>query len=201
MKTRGFTLVEMLVAMVAFSLLAVAAAAIFSASLRSAETFERADALTKDLQIARSIMRADFSQIALRPVREPYGAQRPAAFAGGAEGNATPLVTFVRTGWDNPGGAAPRSSLQYVSYIFTDGQLVRRSRPYLDPTPETPETAVALLTNVSAVGVSFLARGQWSDRWLTMAGQGALPEAVAIEISGPGFDQIRQAFLIAEPTP
>ncbi len=199
MNTRGFTLVEMLVAMAVFSLLAVAASGLLGVSLRNAEVFERADDATRELQLARTIMRADFSQIALRPVRDAYGSPVPATFAGGAASAEKPILAFVRHGWDNPGGIDGRASLQYVEYAVAGEALVRRSRPYLDPTPETPVTTATLLSRVRAAEVSFLLRGQWSDRWAALAPQYALPDAIALDVTLAAADQIRQAFLVGEP--
>lgn len=199
MNARGFTLVEMLVAMAVFSLLAVAASGLLGVSLRNAEVFARADDATRELQLARSIMRADFSQIALRPVRDAYGSPVPAAFAGGAAVAETPILAFVRHGWDNPGGIDGRASLQYVEYAVAGEALVRRSRPYLDPTPETPVTSATLLSGVRAAQVSFLFRGQWSDRWAALAPHYALPDAVALDVTLAAADRIRQAFLVGEP--
>lgn len=196
---RGFTLVEMLVAMAIFSLLAISASSMLSVSLRNAETFERADAATRELQIARTIMRSDFSQIAHRPVRDSYGAPVQGMFTGGLAALDKPILAFVRHGWDNPGGADDRSSLQYVEYALADGALVRRSRPYLDPTPETPVTTAKLLSNVKAANASFLARGQWADQWIAAPPQNTLPEAIALDVTQGASNQIRQAFLVGDP--
>jgi general secretion pathway protein J len=199
MNARGFTLVEMLVAMAVFSLLAVAASGLLGVSLRNAEVFTRADAATRELQIARTIMRADFSQIARRPVRDAYGAPAPTIFAGGTAVAEKPILSFVRYGWDNPGGVDPRASLQYVEYAVAGEALVRRSRPYLDPTPETPVTTATLLSGVSAAQVSFLSRGQWAETWVVATAQNALPEAIALDVKLAAAESIRQAFLVGEP--
>jgi general secretion pathway protein J len=199
MNARGFTLVEMLVAMAVFSLLAVAASSLLGVSLRNAEVFTRADTATRELQIARTIMRADFSQIARRPVRDAYGAPAPTIFAGGAAVAEKPILAFVRYGWDNPGGVDPRASLQYVEYAVAGEALVRRSRPYLDPTPETPVTTATLLSGVSAAQVSFLFRGQWAETWVVATAQNALPEAIALDVKLAAAESIRQAFLVGQP--
>lgn len=197
---RGFTLVEMLVALLVFSLLAAAAAGIFNVALRNAEVFDAADAATRELQIARTVMRADLAQIAPRPVRDSYGARAPTVLAGGPPARDGAVLRFVRRGWDNPGGAGARGSLQYVEYALADGALVRRTRPYLDPTQDTPETAVTLVSGVDGVTVTFLSRGQWSDRWTALASAAStpavLPDAVALEVASPAAGRIRQAFLV-----
>ena len=199
MTSRGFTLVEMLVAMAVFSLLAVAASSLLGVSLRNADVFTRADAATRELQIARTIMRADFAQIARRPVRDAYGAPTPTVFAGGAAVAEKPILSFVRYGWDNPGGIDPRASLQYVEYAVAGDALVRRSRPYLDPTPKTPVTTATLLSGVSAAQVSFLSRGKWADTWAVATAQNALPEAIALDVKQLAAESIRQAFLVGAP--
>lgn len=199
MNTRGFTLVEMLVAMAVFSLLAVAASSLLGVSLRNTDVFARADASTRELQIARTIMRADFSQIARRPVRDAYGAPVRAMFAGGAAAGEKPILAFVRHGWDNPGGIDGRASLQYVEYAVAGNALVRRSRPYLDPAPETPVTTATLLSDVSTAEVSFLSRGQWANTWVVATAQNALPEAIALDVKLTAADSLRQAFLVGEP--
>lgn len=198
MNARGFTLVEMLVAMAIFALVALAASSLLGVSLRSTESFARADAATRELQVARTIMRADFAQIARRPVRDAYGAPNPAAFAGGPpSASEKAIVMFVRHGWDNPSGD-PRSSLQYVEYAVSDGALVRRSRPFLDATPETPVTTATILSDVSAARISFFFNGAWGERWISAPPQSALPDAVAFEVTVGAFGFLRQVFLVGD---
>lgn len=198
MNARGFTLVEMLVAMAVFGLLAAAAAGILNVTLRNADVFDRADALTREVQRARTIMRADFAQVANRPVRDAYGAMSPAIFAGGGAADGRALLVFVRHGWENPGGADARGSLQYVEYAIDGNRLMRRTRPYLDPTPDTPVSVTMLLSDVRGAAFSFLSNGSWSDRWVAAAGRGVLPEAVALDVAGSAVSDLRQIFFVGE---
>ena len=59
MNTRGFTLVEMLMALLAFALLSSAAMALLDLTLRNKESFDRASAALQDLQVTRALMKAD----------------------------------------------------------------------------------------------------------------------------------------------
>jgi len=197
-QSRGFTLVEMLVALVVFGLLTAAAMALLGQSLRQKDAFAQSTGVIQELQMARALMRGDFAQLAARPVRDAYGAPGRESFRG-ENTAAQPVLAFVRHGWDNAMGAEARSSLQYVEYVLEGKALVRRTRPYLDPTPDTPVSATTVLSGVETVAVSFLAAGKWSDTWITPPGGAAFPDAIAVTAAVPGLGDIRQAFLVAAP--
>ena len=194
--TRGFTLVEMLVALLGFGLLAAAATGILNLTLRDRAALAQNTETITEIQLARAIIRADLSQVVQRPVRDAFGATAATGLTGGEAGK--PLLAFVRRGWDNPGREA-RSSLQYVEYVRDGAQLMRRSRPYLDPTPETPVTAAPLLTNLRAVSVNFLSHGQWAERWIATGETPGLPDAVQVAATLNTLGDLRQSFLVEEP--
>jgi general secretion pathway protein J len=193
---RGFTLVEMLVALVAFAILSAAAVAMLNLTLRNKEIFDQTTASLQDIQMARAIMKADFAQVAARPVREAHGGSPRSSFAKGSDRRV--LISFVRRGWDNPGGAEARISLQFVEYALEDGGLVRRARPYLDAAPSTTITARKLLGGVEAGKVAFLSGGKWAEQWRPVNEDSELPNAVAITLTMEGMGDIRQAFLTRE---
>lgn len=193
---RGFTLVEMLVALLGFSLLAAAAAGILGVTLRDKEALARGNEVITELQLARTMIRNDLGQVVQRPVRDAFGAPDQRGLSGGEPGE--PLVAFVRRGWDNPGGE-DRSSLQYVEYVRDGSMLLRRSRPYLDPTPETPVTATPLLTGLSDAKVEFLSHGQWIDRWIAGGETPPLPDAVQVTVTLGALGEVRQSFLVGDP--
>jgi general secretion pathway protein J len=192
---RGFTLVEMLVALLAFSMLAAAAVSILNASLRNKEAFDAAAASMQEIQLARAIVKADLAQMAPRAVRGAYGGRAHTGFVRDNSGDKAVLLSFVRRGWDNPQGAEARSSLQYVEYVLEQGSLVRRSRPYLDPTPDTPMFSRVLFTRVGAAKVSFLSGNVWTEQWRPVTSSADLPKALALDVSLEGFGNLHQAFL------
>ncbi|MDX2143247.1 MAG: type II secretion system minor pseudopilin GspJ [Rhodospirillaceae bacterium] len=194
---RGFTLVEVLVAMAIFSLLAIASSAIASGVLSARESLDASDRSLAVLQTGRALMKADFAQIVLRPTRDAFGTARP-AFAGGPISERQPLLAFVRGGWTNAGGLAERSSLQYVEYEVVDRQLIRRARVHVDPSPDTPSTTIVLAEDIDSVTISFLSKGQWRPQWRGDVGAGgAIPDAVAIEFRLGQVGPMRQVFAAA----
>jgi general secretion pathway protein J len=193
---RGFTLVEMLVALLAFSLLAAASMSILNFSLRNKAVFDESLDTLQQVQVARVIMKADFSQLAPRMVRDSFGGQPHSSFANRADSADKGLIlSFVRRGWISPAGDEGRSSLQYVEYVVSGDALLRRSRPYLDPTPDTPEITTTLIENVGEVSVSFLSAGKWIPEWRPVARNSEFPDAVAITMDVAGLGEMRQAFL------
>jgi len=196
---RGFTLVEMLVAMTVFSLVALITAGIASAALEMRSDMDVKDAELRQLQMARGLIKADLAQLVWRPTRDAFGAPGRAGFTGGPMSEHDPLVGFVRGGWINPDSADSRSSLQYVEYVFQDNTLIRRTRPYLDPTVDTPVIAMPLLRHVRAASVSFLLGDKWQPQWRIGPGVAALPDAVAIEMTIDGLGSVRQLFAVPAP--
>jgi len=195
MNQRGFTLIEMLVALAVFAVIAAAGTSVMTYTITESAPLAAASARLDQLQIARVIMRNDFAQIAARPVRGRFGEANGLGLQGGAIPGAENLISFVRRGWSNPGGLETRSSLQAVTYVYEDGELRRISRPMLDPTPETPEEAVTLLRGIEDLHVTFFSNGQWSERWIASSGGHLLPAVIAIDFEMEGYGRLRQLFV------
>lgn len=190
MRARGFTLVEMLVALAIFGLVSAAGVAVMAyAADNQGVVRARMDRLG-EFQRARGLLRADLGQAALRRVRNGDGAPARRAFIAGQPGH-VPLFGFVRRGWANPDGD-PRASLQYVEYRLADGRLERSSRPALDGAAAGDPQV--LLSGVRAASIRYRHRGQWLDGW--PGGAGDLPEALELVLDVDGLGRVRQAFLL-----
>jgi general secretion pathway protein J len=185
--TKGFTLVEMLVALLVFGLLAAAGVAVMRSTVQSQAAVRARTESIGELQRLRAILKADLSQAALRRTRGPTGERDLLTFAGGAADGR--LIGLVRRGWENPDGA-PRASMQYVEYRLVEGRLERRVRPALDGA--ALQDAQVLAEGVAAAEVGFYGREQWRPSWDI---PDALPEAVRLDLSLEGLGQVSQLFL------
>lgn len=121
----GFTLVEMLVAMVIFGTLAVAGVGLLRASVDTQGAIDhRLDRLNGQERLA-ALFTADLGQAMARPVLG-MGEERQLSFEG------TPSsLSLMRGGWANP-DSLPRSSVQRVSWTLRQADIARVAHVFLD---------------------------------------------------------------------
>jgi general secretion pathway protein J len=182
----GFTLVELLVALLIFGMLAAAGVMLlrFSVDAQSAAT-TKLDAIGAARRID-SLLAADMAQAVPRATRDAAGRTTP-AFAGTPDG-----FTLVRGGWDNLDDA-PRASLMRVEYRLSGGQLVRRQWPMLDGA--APEPAATLVDRVAGLRLRYRALDGWRDRWDPIR-LDALPRAVELVVRRVGAPEYRYVLLV-----
>lgn len=193
---RGFTLLEVMVALALFGLIAAAGVGVMGYAVDSQQVLrERMDRLGQ-FQRARALLRADLSQAAVRLVRRADGSSARDAFVGGRPGEAGPLFAFVRRGRENPDAAA-RASLEYVEYRIVDGRLERSARAAVDGA--APPAARVLLDGITRARVAYLERDTWNDGW--PGGAATLPVAVELELELDAIGRVRQRFLLPGAAP
>lgn len=190
---KGFTLVEMMVALLIFGLISAAGVAVMSFSVDSQKIVRVRTHRIGELQRARSALKADLAQAALRTVRDEAGRPVGRAFGGGEQEVGGPMLQLVRRGWDNP-DADPRASLQAVEYRLHEGRLERRARPALDGAAYGPPQV--LLSGVREGRVAFRVRGEWIEA-LPNGPQQPLPQAVRLDLTLEDFGPLSQLFLVS----
>lgn len=196
-RTAGFTLVEMLVALLIFGLLSAAGVAVMAYAADNQGVVQARMERLGEFQRTRALLKADLAQAAVRRVRERDGTPARNAFVGRTAGAASamsdsaPLLALVRRGWSNP-DAEPRASMQYVEYRLVDGQLERSVRAALDgAAPGVPQV---LLGGIESATIGYHHRGQWIDGW--PGGANAMPDAVRLRLQLQGLGSIEQLFLL-----
>jgi general secretion pathway protein J len=198
MRQRGFTLLELLVAIAVFAVVALAAYAgwqqVNIVRERAAEQAKRLD----DLQRAFYWLSEDFTQAINRPSRDPLGQPMRAMEVSQIGEN---LIEFTRTGWTNPaeGISPPRSHLQRVAYQFQDNKLYRRYWYHVDRYADDGDRRRLLVDNVDEVSFRFLdAGGSWSDSWPPVSANPdeatPLPRAVEITLRLPDYGELQRLF-------
>lgn len=187
-RRNGFTLIEMLVALAIFAIIAGGALMLLRFSVDAELASKRK---TEQIAAARrflSVWTADLAQAAPRPARDEGGTAHPALEAGG------PIVLrLVRSGWENLDGA-PRPSLQKVEYRWDGKALVRSGYPFPDGAAPDPGSAVLPLAQAPALRFRG-GDGVWRDRWEPQR-QAELPVAIEILLPQPGGEPLRVVSLV-----
>lgn len=193
-RARGFTLVEMLVAVAIFAVLAVLAYAGLDAVLRQRSDLETHYREQYALQRAYLVMQRDFSQAAPRSVRDQLGGPLP-ALRGDPDGT---QVALTRDGYPNPAGLR-RSGLLRVRYVLRDHVLERLQFNELDRAPVALPPADALLRDVRALRLRYRdGSGNWLHGWPPPeAAPDSLPTAVEVELRVAQFPgPVRWVFVL-----
>jgi general secretion pathway protein J len=188
----GFTLIELLVALMIFAMLAAAGVLLLGNSVSAqAQIKLRLDDMAA-VQRASGALSADLGQAVPRISRTEAGTLAP-AFWSHAQGEGTPVLQFVRGGWDNLGDL-PRPSLQKVEYWVRQGRLERRTYAQIDGA--AGDEPAALLDHVENVALRFRdAGGEWRDEWVP-AQPDLMPRAVEMTVTRTGEPPVTLRFLV-----
>ena len=159
-KNNGFTLIEILVALMIFAIMGVLAAMSLHTIIRAHNSLKKSDHQLLQLQVAMTLLRRDISEVIDRPVREADGG-KVSAFVG-----STSQITFTRTGLVNPFHLNRQSNMQRVGYEYVNNQLVRLTWDVLDQPPRDKPELQPLLSGVQSLSWQFIAEnGSKSSIW------------------------------------
>ena len=175
----GFTLVELMVALVIFAMLATAGVALLSFAVRAqAGAAVRLDDVAATRRMS-TIVANDLAQALPRVARASDGGT-VRAFTGN-DGTSDPLVFgYVRGGRTNPGNAA-RASAQRVEIRLIDHRLERWGYSAIDG--DATHNDILLANQVTALAMRYRdRRGEWHPRWDNLA-QDSVPAAVEMTVT------------------
>ena len=196
---RGFTLIEVLVALAVFGVLSALA------YMTLGQTLSNADMLTERMNRLQAIQRTmnylstEFMQAAPRSIRADLGQFEPALQSSFASDFA---LQITHGGWPNSAGV-PRSTQQRTAYRVEDEELVRYHWNVLDRTANNLPVATILLDDLESLTFRFLQfNGDWVDQWppvntQTSSNSTMLPRAVEITLVLPDEGELRRIVEVA----
>jgi general secretion pathway protein J len=200
-RSRGLSLIELMVALAITALIAVASYKILDLSQQSSDANYRDSRRLLQLDRSFALIQSDLQQLTARPIRTYIQEIKP-AFSASAQNHSE--FAFTRFNWANPLNHH-RSELQRLHYYFRDGTLYRRYPFQLDLVDEVLSTPTPLIDNVESIHIRYLYHpgpgqtSQWLDHWPPEQDYEQqlllLPAAVDMRLNTVDLGQIRRVFL------
>lgn len=198
--TCGFTLLELLVALAVFAIMATAAYSGLSNVLFTRAAVEQQARRLAAVQLAVFRLEQDIQQATPRGVRDEYGDPQSALRGGDLLDDA---LILTRAGWDNPLGQS-RATLQRIAYRLREGRLWRLHWDVLDRGGLIAPRETLLLDQVREFRARFLDRNdEWRSDWPPPADPAVddrppnpnrLPRAVEITLTLEDWGAITRLF-------
>lgn len=192
-KEGGFTLVEVLIALFIFAIISAGTMSTLTASLRGKTQMDDRISHMQNIETMRAVVKADMANIILRPARDVLGGQELYVLSGGI----TDLMSFTRAGRANPGGLEPRGDLQRVTYLFEQGQLIRRHLAHENPASNTPKFDRIMLSGLKALSVKFVSEDIEDTQIFIEPNVLTSVYAVKFELTFENGDKLDQYFELA----
>ena len=149
----GFTLVEILVALLILAIMAGLGYSTYRAARISAERTEASLKRSREIEFGMRIMVADFAQLVPRPVRDILGQSRLPALRG-TSGAGSVTVTSASLGANSIGGSSSNSGLSFNSGSTQSPGLSFNSGS---------SSSFGSTTDPNAVSMVDLTRAGWSN--------------------------------------
>ncbi len=201
MRQRGFTLIELIVAIAVLAVMGGAAYAGWFNVAKIAASTEKTVQRFDDIERTLHWLQEDFEQIVKRDVVDELGGRRKSLEVSQA---GEYLVQVTRGGWTNPAmlQMPPRSDLQRVAYILDDeSRLLRRYWYHVDRFDTGSFSDRRLLDDVSGLTFRFLEiGGTWQTTWPpednVVEDFNLLPAAVEATLDVDGVGTITRLFVL-----
>lgn len=195
MRQRGFTLVEMLVALTIFALMSVLAYRGLTSVLQTREHLTEDNRRWRDIALTLSQLEQDMSTVVNRPIRDSGDLPLPALVGNPqAFGANDAQLGFSRMGMAWQTGVL--ADVQRHGYRLNNGTLEQLVWPVLDRAPLTEPVVNALLARVNRFELRYLdGSGNWQSRW-PLPGTTALPTALEVVLELDGGVTVTRVFAL-----
>lgn len=195
----GVTLIELLVALVVFSIFALMAYAGLTRLLEGRARLAAEQRVWEDLSAVFLRLSDDLAHARARRVRDVAGFFLP-AFSGrpyDSRALAEPSLELTRGGELHYGDGL-HSDLRRIGWRLRDGRLIRITWPVLDRAPTTRPLEAELLGDVETFELKFQAgQGGSGENWPPAGAQpDVLPDAVEVVLAVKGVGRFKRLFLV-----
>jgi general secretion pathway protein J len=195
MRQRGFTLVEVLVALTIFALMSMLAYRGLNSVLETRAHLSDDNRRWRDIVLTLAQLEQDMSQAVNRPVRDSSGLTQP-ALLGNPQARADEAqlsVSRMGSAWQS--GVA--ADVQRHAYRLNNGTLEQLVWPVLDQAPLSAPQVHRLLERVARFELRYLdAGGNWQPRWPLPGVATVLPAALEVVLELDGGTTVTRVFVL-----
>ena len=194
---KGFTLLELLVALTIFSLVSITIFSSLTSMITTRDHLEDDSQQLAELQTAFMIIGRDIEQSIDRPVRTSH--QETSVAMTLEESSYT--LEFSSNGRRNPAGLK-RSNLQRIAYRFEDGLLYRDHWPAMDRPEDSPAFSRILMENVEDMDITFIGDDDklyksWPPDITTPGNpEQSLPKAIDLQVAIKNWGKLNRLYLV-----
>jgi general secretion pathway protein J len=147
---KGFTLIEVIIALAVFAIIASITSYVLLQSFRTDDHLKAQSERLRRLAFAVTWMRRDSQHMINRPVRDDQQ-RKISAFVGQSQ-----YVEWTRSGFINPDAKEQRSTLKRVAYSCQHNALVRRTWATLDTTNRQKYHDSVLLSHLKSCSFTYV---------------------------------------------
>jgi general secretion pathway protein J len=188
----GFTLLELLVALIVFAIMSAIAYGGLNRIFAVRERIDAENRKWRELTLVFGRLEEDIGQAVNRTYLDSFGT-RKSALIGHAQlvGVDDANLSLIRMGAGGSTGVA--ADMSHVGYRLREGRLELMQWPALDLPPRAVPTVHVLMQEVQAFELAFMnEKGVWEDKWEPDASASVLPRAVQIRLTLAGGTRVKR---------
>jgi general secretion pathway protein J len=199
-RNRGFTLVELLVALAIFAVLSGFAYRALDTMLASRETLERESRKWRDVTVFVGRIERDLNAVLAKRMGTAPSGTPLSPVSSAVDTSIAVGLAITRSG--SPLQENALAAPQRVAYRLTGTQVQRLSWGGVDAAPRDEPTAVPVLDGVSALDFRFLApNGDWRTTWGLPGSGETTPNAVEMSLRLASGERIVRLIDLPPVTP
>ncbi|MCF6193205.1 MAG: type II secretion system minor pseudopilin GspJ [Kangiellaceae bacterium] len=196
---RGFTLLEILVAMAIASLIGVGAMVLLDRATVAHQNIQQKGDRYNAIERTMLFISNDIQQIAPRKFRDEFGDIKENLTSDDSIGKTH--LSFTRLGRRNPARLA-RSNLEKLTYLVEDEKLKRISYLYPDGMSVEQGLNRTLLDKIDKLSLQFFDGEDWSDFWpvdtAASSKKNTLPVAIRVTLELQDIGPINRLYVISD---
>jgi len=188
---KGFTLVEVLTALIIMSMIIIISSNILQTSLETERKVSTRLDEKDDLKFSSILIRRDLRQIINVPLLDFNGDILNASFIGD---NTSKSLTFNSQIKNINNNTSP---IKRITYSLKDNQFTRKQFYASNPYNLSENIETVLLSDVSEINFQFFFKDQWYSEWpINQTSERTIPKLIKIEF----IDQDKNYLWLIEPS-